>query len=174
MKGSKFESTALVLLAASINITFLYGIITRPIIYYTLYTSLKYNETIDFSVDNLDVEVKISNRGLSKAAVWLVIRSYNATIKELLTKEYKEGKEGGILIPITLEPNEKGYESIQIKFSVKGDPSYVLIMISVEAIREIDQLYNFNNSFILYNPQRPTAILLKRISEGKYMRVTSR
>lgn len=172
-EGFEVESAALVILAASINAIFLYGIISRPVIYYTLYTPLNYNEIIDFSAENLNVEVKISNRGLSKAAIWLVIRFYNATLEEPPTKEYKDG-EGRILLPIILKPSNEMYESIWMKFSVEGDPSYVLILISVEANREIDQIYSFNNSFMLSNPQRPTAILLKRVSDGKYMRVTSR
>jgi len=172
--GLRFEPGALVLLAASINAAFLYGIIARPIIYYTLYTPLNYNEVIDLSIENLDVEVKIANRGLSDAAVWLVVRFYNATLKGPLPQEYKMRGSGEILIPMTLKPNGAGYESTYMKFGVQGEPSYILIMISVEANREVNSIYNFNNSFMLYNPQRPTAILLKQVSEGKYMRVTSR
>ncbi|MEM2127103.1 MAG: hypothetical protein QW638_07870 [Candidatus Bathyarchaeia archaeon] len=170
----RLESAALVLLAASLNVAFLYGIIIRPIIYYTIYTPLNYNEIIDFSVDNLNVEFKISNKGLSDAAIYLVIRFYNATPNEHPNKEYEEREEGEIIIPMILKPIKEEYESIRMKFSNNGDPSYIFIMISVEANREIDQIFNFNNSFMLSNPQRPTAILLKRLSEGKYMRVTSR
>lgn len=174
MRGLRFESAALVLLAASVNATFIYGIIARPIVYYTIYTPLNYNEIIDFSIDNLDIEVKTSNKGLSKTAIWLVIRFYNATLNETPNKEYKERDKGEIIIPITLKPIEEGCESIFMKFNANGDPSYILIMISVEANREIDLIFNFNNSFMSLKPQRPTAILLKRVSEGKYMRVTSR
>lgn len=174
MTGSRFESAALVLLAASLNAAFLYGLIGRPIIYYTIYTPLNYKEIIDFSVDDLNVEFKVSNKGLSEAAIYLVIRFYNATLKDHLNKEYEERRKGEVVIPMTLKPNEEVYESIWMKFSNDGDPSYILIMISIEANRKINQILNFNNSFMLSNPQRPTAILLKRVSEGKYMRVTSR
>ncbi len=174
LKGLRFESALLVIVATLVNTTFLWGLIARPIIYYTLDAPLNYNEIIDFSQGDLDVEVKLANRGLSKAAVWLVVRFYNASLREPYPHAYKEREEGEILIPMTLEPSDEGYESMLMEFNIQGNPSYILIMIYVEANREISYIFDFNNSFMLSNPQRPTAILLKRISEGKYMRVTSR
>ncbi|MBS7630301.1 hypothetical protein KEJ47_01795 [Candidatus Bathyarchaeota archaeon] len=145
---------------------------SRPIVFYHVYTSIKYNEIVNSRKDNLKIALQTRNSGASKTYLWLVIDFYNLTLIDPKGIEVlvKNGV-SRIFIPWLSQPSKLGYESYDIEFSFLDNSSYSLILFSVYENNQYDFLSRFHNSFAVYIPERPTALIFKNIDGFTFIRL---
>ncbi|RLI08134.1 hypothetical protein DRO42_06875 [Candidatus Bathyarchaeota archaeon] len=172
---SRIQAAAMLLVSLAINLVFLYGVVARPVISYHLSTPLDYNGTIDFEAEALPVELRVRNKGLSPARVRLVVRFYN--MSPVGAEGWSLSEEGGVSearLPWRAPARQSEPESFAVTFDSRGNATYALLIFYIEVDRGARPLDRFHNSFITYRPERPTAILLRHISDTKFMRVKRR
>ena len=171
---SRIQAAAMLLVSLAINLAFLYGVVARPVISYHLSTPLDYNETIDFEAEVLPVELWVRNKGLSPARVRLVVRFYN--MSPVGAEGWSLSEEGGVSemrLPWRA-PAHQAEESFAVTFDSRGNATYALLIFYIEVDRGAGPLDRFHNSFITYRPERPTALLLRHVSDMTFMRVRRR
>ena len=164
------------MLAISIGIcgAFLLGVALRPSINYHVSTPLNYNSTIDFSKENLKVSLDTRNRGYLAADVRLVVSYYNLTLEKPEELVFKVGDASIVRFSLISTPGRENYDSFEVDFSPNVKADYAVIIFFIEADTGADLPYRFGNSLAVLNPERPTAILLKNLGDGIFMRVRSR
>lgn len=173
--GSKGEAFALAAIALTLNIALLYGFMTKPVIEYHLSTDIDYNETIDLSLRNLNVDLEMTNTGLSPGKVGVTIWLYNMSVvsPEDFDETHLEGyTELKANLQEPIDPSQK--EVFTITVSLIEDSAYLILAFSVTPYPVRDPVSGFYTSFSQYNPERPTAILLRHLGDMRYMRVRSR
>ena len=174
-QGSKAEAALLLSIAVAINLTFIYGMATKPVIAYHVTTPLDYNGTIDFDSEYLYVNLEARNVGLSPAGVDLVVKLYNFTLVGSEGSESTKG-EGPTELKVALdEPiRPSGQEKYNITLDSAGDATYLVLIFSIESKPRLDPITGLHDSFAIFKPERPTALLLKNIDGNMYMRVRRR
>ena len=162
-------------IAVAINLTFIYGMATKPVIAYHVTTPLDYNGTIDFDSEYLYVNLEARNVGLSPAGVDLVVKLYNFTLVGSEGSELTKG-EGSTELRVALdEPiRPSGHENYNITLDSAGDATYLVLIFSIESKPRLDPITGLHDSFAIFKPERPTALLLKNIDGNMYMRVRRR
>lgn len=173
--GSKIQAVGMLFISIAINLAFLYGIFTKPVIPYHLSTPVDYNGTIDLSTENLRVDLNLRNRGLSPARVTLVVRFYNMSLQETESLSVEEEEAFSRLrVPWSVSARQSEYEAFEVSFDSVANATYLVLIYSVEPDWKVASTSRFYNSFAVYEPERPTALLLKHVGDTKYMRVRSR
>jgi len=173
--GSRSEAFTLGVIALTINLALLYGFMTKPVIEYHLSTEIDYNETIDLSFGNLDIDLEMTNTGLSPGKVGLTIWLYNMSIvsPEDVDETHFEGyTEVKAKLHEPIGPSQ--YEVFTITVSPLEDSTYLILAFSVTPYPVRDPVSGFYTSFSQYSPERPTAVLLRHLGDMRYMRVRSR
>lgn len=172
---SKIEAALLLCIAITINLVFFYGLITRPIIRYHLSTPLDYDSEIDFNSEELLVDLEATNEGFSPARVAMVVRMYNMSLTGPEWIEASvEGDLSELRIPLDEPIRQSGEESFKIILNVDGNATYLVLIFSIESQPQGDPIVEFHDSFALYKPEKPTALLLRHVDGRRFMRVTSR
>jgi hypothetical protein len=169
------EAYLLLALAIAVNAFIVYGFVTRPVVAYHLSTPLDYNGTIDLGSEDLTVVLEARNLGGAPARLDFRVRIYNMTLTG------PEGTEATpyddfTLISVPLEgpiPASGGDEKT-ITLTNHGDADYLVLVFSLETRRSLNPVNGFFASFEVQQPERPTALLLKRVETGVYKRVTQR
>ncbi len=172
---SKIEAYLLFSLALMLNIALFYGFATRPVITYSISTQLGYNETIDFSSEVLSVELEISNRGLSKARVEIVTLLYNMSLID--SGGMGSTDKGDYLEVWDLTEKSLGKlesESRNLTISNIEESNYIVLILTVRDTQRLNPVTGFHESFALFRPERPNAILLRRETGEVYKRVRRR
>lgn len=173
--SSRIQAASMLMIAVTINLAFLYGVVARPTISYHLSTPLDYNGTIDFDGEDLRVELRARNRGLSSAQVWLVVRYYNMTPTS--TGGLRGGEDDGppeVRIPWRAPARQTDYATFEVTFDSARNATYLVLIFYVETDNRGDPATRFHNSFAVYRPERPTALLLKHTGNMKFTRVRRR
>lgn len=173
--SSRSEAFTLAAVAFTINLALLYGFMAKPVIEYHLSTDVDYNETIDLSLGNLNVNLEMTNTGLSPGKVGLTIWLYNmsAVSPEDVYETHFEGyTELKANLHEPIGASEK--EVFTISVGPHEDSAYLIIAFSVSPYPVRDPVSGFYTSFSQYNPERPTAVLLRHLGDMRYMRVSSR
>jgi len=172
---SKFEAALLLLIAAAITFSFLYGLATRPVIAYTLSTPLEFNTTHDFGSGDLLVNLRMTNEGLSPARVGLTVRLYNMSLTEPKGIETFSG-EGFTAFRVTLDDpiRKKEDATYSIRLRSTGEATYLVLIFTAESQPLSDPVTSFYDSFSIYTPERPNALLLKHVERDNFMRVRGR
>lgn len=171
-KGLNAEAVTMLLIAVAINLAFFYGMATRPVIFYHLSTSIGYNETIDFSSKDLRVDFIVDNGGASSARLWLIVAYYNMSLTSHEGLSVQENEASVLRLPLSAQAHQSS--NLSATFNTEKEADYMILILSVEGNSEADPLTRFFNSFAIINPERPTAILLKNLGDGIFMRVRSR
>lgn len=175
LADSKIPAALMLLISLTINLAFLYGIATRPVISYHLSTPLDYNSTIDFDLEKLRVEFNIMNKGLSPARVWLVVRTYNLSLPGTEGFSVEEADGVSVLrVPWDAPAHQSEYETFELTIDSASNATHLVLLFSIEGNWKARPNVRFYNSFAIYKPERPTALLLKHISYKKFLRATSR
>jgi hypothetical protein len=174
-RSRRTEAYLLLALAIAVNALIVYGFVTRPVVAYHLSTPLGYNETIDLSSEDLTVILEASNLGGAPARLDFSVRIYNMTLTG------PEGAEPSTyddftLIRISLGGPIKASAEAEktIKLTNDGNADYLVLVFSLETRRSLNPVKGFFGSFEIQQPERPTALLLKRVEPGVYKRVTQR
>ena len=171
----KTEAYVLLALAIAVNALIVYGFVTRPVVAYHLSTPLEYNGTIDMRSEDLTVVLEARNLGGTPARLDYRVRIYNMSLTgpgDLEVSLYDDFS----LIEIPLEGPIKasGEAEKVITLTKEGDPDYLVLVFSLETSRSLNPVTGFYGSFEVQQPERPTALLLRRIKPGVYKRVTRR
>ncbi len=173
--NSKIEAVLLILVAIGINLLFFYGLITRPIIAYNLSTPLDYNGEVDFSTGDLPVNLEVTNEGKSPSRVEMVVRTYNMSLTGPEGVEASvEGTYSELHIPIGKPIRQSRNESSTVTLNTDENATYLVLILSIEPPPRHTPVLAFYDSFTIYKPVRPTALLLKHTDGNKYMRVKNR
>jgi hypothetical protein len=171
----KPEAILLIAVALAINASYLYGLLTRPVIAYHISMPLNYNATIDFDSDVLTVDLEVENKGLSSARLVLIARIYNMSLTGPEGIEIKRGEiYSEVVIPMEEAVPKEGHEAFTVELTGTQGTSHQVLIFSVEGKHRTDPVTGFHDSFAIFEPVRPTALLLKRVGDGSYMRVRSR
>jgi hypothetical protein len=158
-------------IAIAINLLILYGFVTRPVIAYYLSTPLGYNETIDFSTQDILIELTAKNKGLAPVKIELTLMMYNSSI--IYPEGLQSPTDSGVhSVKLSLdEPiRQSSNETYVLSLEPLGEPTYVAFVFSVDTIHRSDPFTGFYESFMVSKPERPTALLLKRFEGEAYMR----
>ena len=170
-RGSRQESLFFMFIAIVINLLILYGFVTRPIVTYYLSTPLGYNETIDFSTQTILIELTAENKGLSPAKIELTLTMYNSSI---ISPEGVQSPSDSSVHQVKLSLDEPVRQSSNgtylLSLEPLGEPTFVAFVFSVDTIHRSDPLTGFYESFLVSTPERPTALLLRRVEGDAYMR----
>ena len=169
----RIDAVLLIAVDLAINLSFLFGLMARPSISYHITTPLNYNETIDLSVNTLRADFRTINRGRSEASIWLRINYYNASLASHDDAIPSEGVDGRLSVARLLT-GQVDYQSFNASFASVGNVSYIVVILSVEVNNDASLGTRFHNSFAVFNPERPTALLLRHIAGNTFMRVSSR
>jgi hypothetical protein len=173
--GSKTEARLLFIVTVLITLCIIYGFMTRPVIAYHISTSLEYNGTMDFNAGDLEVSLETTNRGLSPARVELTVRLYNISLTGPQDSEVSERDQFSELQIRLDEPiPPSGHDVRTITFTTVEDADYMVLIFYADPQPRYDPITGFFDSFALYKPERPTALLLKQVGAEEYKRVTSR
>ena len=169
------EAYLLLILAFAVNALIVYGFVVRPVIAYHLSTPLEYNGTIDLSSEDLTVFLEAENLGGAPDRLDFAVRIYNMTLigpESLEVINYDDFS----LISVPLEEPIKASGEVEktITLTNEGDDDYLVLIFSLETRRSLNPFTGFFGSFEIQDPERPTALLLKRIEPGVYKRVTQR
>jgi hypothetical protein len=174
-RSRRTETYVLLILAIAVNTLIVYGFVTRPNVAYHLSTPLEYNGTIDLSSEELTVVLEARNLGGAPARLDYAVKIYNMTLTgpgglEVIPRD------DFTLIRVPLEGPIKasGDAEKTIKLTNDGDADYLVLVFSLETRRSLNPIAGFFDSFKIQQPERPTALLLKRIETGVYKRVTQR
>ncbi|MDP6458519.1 MAG: hypothetical protein QGF78_04250 [Candidatus Bathyarchaeota archaeon] len=174
-RGRKTEAYILMALAIVINVLIVYGFITRPVVAYHLSTPLEYNGTIDLSSEDLTVVLKARNLGGTPARIFYSVRLYNMTLTSPRALEVSPFNDFTLIrVPLEFPLKASGRDESVITINRKGDPDYLVLIFSLETYRHLNPVTGFFDSFKVQQPERPTALLLKRLEPGVYKRVTNR
>ena len=171
MDQSKFEASLMLSISFIIVGAFIYGFMSRPIVFYHIYTSVNYNEIVDSRRDNLKIALQTRNSGVSKTYLWLVVDFYNLTLVEPKGLEILDNGVSRIFIPWLSQPSKIGYEPYELEFSFLGNSSYSLVLFYIYVNNQHDFLTRFHNSFAVYTPERPTALIFKNIDGFRFIRL---
>lgn len=169
------EAYLLLALAIAVNALIVYGFVTRPTVAYHLSTPLDYNGTIDLGSEDLTVVLEARNLGGAPARLDFRVRIYNMTLTGPESAEASP-YDDYTLISVPLEgpiPASGGNEKT-ITLTNDGDADYLVLVFSLETRRSLNPVTGFFSSFEVQQPERPTALLLKRVEPGVYKRVTQR
>jgi hypothetical protein len=169
------EAIILLVLAIAVNALIVYGFVTRPVVAYHISTPLEYNGTIDLSSQDLTVVLEAENRGRAPARLDFAVRIYNMTLtgpEGLEVVSYNDFTEIGV--PLEEPIRASGDAEKTITLTNEGDDDYLVLIFSLETRRSLNPFTGFFGSFEIQDPERPTALLLKRIEPGVYKRVTQR
>ena len=169
------EAYILLVLAIAVNVIIVYGFVTRPVIAYHLLTPLEYNGTIDLGTQDLTVVLEARNLGRAPARLDFAVRIYNMTLmgpEGLEVESYDDFTEIGV--PLEEPIRASGDTEKTITITNEGDDDYLVLIFSLETRRSLNPVTGFFGSFEIQEPERPTALLLKRIEPGVYKRVTQR
>ena len=173
--SSKIQAIGMLVVSIAINLAFLIGIFTRPVISYHLSTPVDYNGTIDFGTENLPVELNLRNTGLSPARVRLIVRFYNMSLYRAESFSVEEKEAYSVLrIPWSMSAHQSEYDILEVVFDSAANATYLVLVYSIEGDWKGGLTNRFYNSFAIYKPERPTALLLKHVSDMMYLRVRSR
>ena len=170
-RGSRQESLLFMLIAIVINLLILYGFVTRPVVAYYLSTPLDYNETIDFSTQDILIELTAENKGLAPANIELTLMMYNSSI--IYPEGLQSPADSGVhMVKLSLdEPiRQSSNETHILSLEPLGKPPYVVFVFTIDTIHRSDPFTGFYESFMISKPERPTALLLKRVEGEAYMR----
>jgi hypothetical protein len=173
--GSRSEAFTLAAIAVTINLALLYGFMNKPVIDYHLSTDVDYNETIDLSLGNLNVNLEMANTGLSPGKVGLTIWLYNMSVvsPEDVEETHFEGyTELKAKLHEPIDPSKQ--EVFTVTVSPLEDSDYLILAFRVSSYPVRDPVGGFYTSFSQYSPERPTAVLLRHLGDMRYMRVRSR
>ena len=173
--GSRAEARLLFIVTIVINLCIIYGFLIRPVIAYHISTPLEYNGTINLDAGDLEVNLETANRGLSPARVELTVRLYNLSLtspQEADVSLHDEFSDLQIELDEPIPPS--GHDVRTITLTFKGDANYLVLIFYTDPQLRYDPVTGFYDSFALYKPERPTALLLKHVGGYEYMRVTSR
>jgi len=169
------EAWLLLFLAATVNILIVYGFIVRPVVSYHLTTPLEYNGTLDMGAEDLVVGLEATNLGDAPARVDFLVRLYNMSLTGLEGLEVTEYESFTMVqVPLDEAVSPSGTVDQMITLTTEGDATHLVLIFSVSPRRSGDPISGFYNSFAVYEPVRPTALLLKLLESGEYQRVTSR
>ncbi|MGD2200767.1 MAG: hypothetical protein PVJ38_03925 [Candidatus Bathyarchaeota archaeon] len=168
----KQEAWLLLVIAVSVNALIVYGFMSRPIVSYHLSTPLGYNETIDLAAGDLIVTLEASNTGRAPAWVGFVVRLYNASLAEAQDSAVEDVSQVSIPLEGPVPPG--GGVNRSISLTTSREASYLVLIFSLEGRRDQSALAGFYSSFTVLEPERPTALLLKRIDGLNFKRVTKR
>lgn len=173
--NSRAEVVLLLSAAAAINLLFFYGLVTRPVVEYNLSTPLGYNETVDFESGDLLVSLIARNKGFSLARVAFVVRLYNMSLTAPEAIE-SAAENGFVELYIPLEKPIKQSENYTYPIMIEPsrEATYLVLIVSVESRPRWDPLTGFYDSFAIFEPKRPTALLLRHVEGDRFMRVRSR
>ena len=172
---SRIQAVGMLAISIALNLAFLYGIFSRPSISYHLSTPVDYNGTVDFSTGNLPVELNLRNTGLSPARVKLVARFYNMSLADKSSFHVEELETFSVLrLPRSVSAHMPDYDAFEVVFEAAANSSYLVLIYSIEVDWKVGPISRFHNSFVINNPERPTALLMKHVSGEKYIRVKSR
>jgi len=175
LRFSMREAWLLLFLAATVNILIVYGFIARPVISYHLTTPLEYNGTIDMEAVDLVVGLEATNLGRGPATVDFYVSLYNMSLTGPEGLEVTEYETATVIqVPVDEVVSPSGKVDRTITLTTEGDATHLVFIFSVNPKRSGDPLSGFYNSFAIYEPVRPTALLLKLLESGDYQRVTSR
>ena len=169
------EAIILLVLAISVNALILYGFLTRPVVAYHLSTPLEYNGTIDLNSEDLSVILEAENGGRAPASLDFSVRIYNMTLTGpdgLEVVHYNAFSEIGVPLEEPIRASADAEKTITL--TNEGDNDYLVLIFSLETRRSLNPVTGFFGSFEIQEPERPTALLLKRIEPGVYKRVTQR
>jgi len=175
LKFSKREAWLFLFLAATVNILIVYGFIARPVISFHLTTPLEYNGTLDMGTEDLVVGLEATNLGRGPARVTFYVSLYNMSLtgpEGLEITEYEAATVVQVPVNEVVSPSDTVDRTITL--TTEGDATHLVFIFSVNPKRSGDPLSGFFNSFAIYEPVRPTALLLKHLESGEYQRVTSR
>jgi len=173
--SSRSEAFTLAAIAFTINLALLYGFMAKPVIEYHLSTNVDYNETIDLSLGDLNINLEMTNTGLSPVKVGLTIWLYNMSVvsPEDVDETHFEGyTELKTKLHEPIDPSQ--HEVFTLIVSPLEDSTYLILAFSVTPYPVRDPVGGFYTSFSQYNPERPTAILLRHLGDMRYMRVRGR
>ena len=173
--GSRAEARLLFIVTIGINLCIVYGFLIRPVIAYHISTPLEYNGTVDFSAEDLEVSLETTNTGLSPAWVELTVRLYNISLtgpRDYEVSERERFSELRIRLDEPIPPS--GQDVRTITFTTVADADYMVLIFYTDPQPRYDPITGFFDSFALYQPERPTALLLRQVRADEYMRVTSR
>lgn len=172
---SRIQAYGMLVISIAIILAFLYGIFTRPVIFYHLSTPIDYNGTVDLSAEILPVELNLRNTGFSPARVTLVVRLYNMSLHEAGSFVVEELEEFPVLrLPWSVSAKMSEYDTVDVAFEPAANSTYLVLIYSIEVDLKVGPISRFHNSFAINNPERPTALLMKHVSDEKYMRVRRR
>ena len=164
-------------LAVAVNALLVYGFVSRPIIAYHLTTPLGYNETIDLGSGDLQIGLEARNRGGSPARLDFSVRTYNMTLTGPGGLEASPSDDFTLIsIPLEGPIRASGEEEEEktITLTNERDADYLVLIFSLDPHLRPNPIEGFFGSFEVYEPERPTALLLKRVEPGVYKRVTQR
>jgi len=174
-RSRRTEAYILLVLAIAINALLVYGFVSKPIIAYHLTTPLGYNETIDFGSGDLQVGLEARNLGGSPARLDFSVRIYNMTMTSPSGLEVSPNYDfTSISIPLEGPIHASGKEEKTITVTNVRDDDYLVLIFSLETRLSLNPVEGFFSSFEAHEAERPTALLLKRVESGIYMRVTRR
>jgi hypothetical protein len=169
------EAYILLVLAIAVNALIVYGFVTRPLLAYHLSTPLEYNGTIDLSSEDLIVILEAENRGRAPARLDFAVRIYNMTLigpEGLEIVSYDDFTEIGVPLEEPIRTSVDAKKTISL--TNEGDDDYLVLIFALETRRSLNPVSGFFGSFEIQEPERPTALLLKRIEPDIYQRVTQR
>ena len=174
-KGGRTEAYILLILTITINALIIYGFVSKPIIAYHLTTPLEYNGSINMGLRDLHVTLVARNRGDSSAKLDFAVRIYNLSVTGPGNLEVSPNDDFTLIkIPLKDPIFASGERDKKITLKNDGDADYLVLVFSLETRRSLNPVTGFFGSFEVQQPERPTALLLKRIEPGVYKRVTQR
>ncbi|MGD2142299.1 MAG: hypothetical protein PVH79_02320 [Candidatus Bathyarchaeota archaeon] len=169
------ESWILLVIALTINALIIYGFFSKPVLKYSISTPLEYNATVNLAEGDLVVTLNVYNIGGSPAEFNFIVRLYNASLTDPQNAEVSVFEEATIVrIPQVGSVPSSGKTSKTIAINAESEASHLILIYSLEAHRNLNPLKGFYNSFVVYESERPTALLLKRMGDLVYKRVTQR
>ena len=173
--GSRVEAALLLTAAVAVNLVFFYGYFANPVIAYSLSTPLDYNGTMNFAASDLAVTMTVTNRGSSPARVALTVRLFNLSLTGPGGVEASI-EEGFTEIRMTFDEPIRSTEADSFSITIKpsGESTHLVLIFSAMPQSTQNPVTSFYDSFAEYKPERPTALLLKRIEGGEYKRVRKR
>ena len=172
MPSNKTISILLVVTSIAVIGLFLYGYAIRPELTYKLSTIIDYNETYDFSSGELPIVLYLKNIGKRPVDVRIVVRLYNSSLNDYNMVDKGIFYQTEIELDSSIKAGET--ENKTIYYSPEPDHEYIAMLFYLEPIRDFNPVSSFDESFVGFTQDRPTALLMKHVNEGIYMRVKSR
>ena len=171
-KKNRVISIILLVFSIIVITLFLYGYIEKPKLTYRLSTIIDYNETYDFSINNLPVFLYVKNIGDSSIDVNIIVRLYNSSIIGYNYIDYDFYKELSINLVEGLKPEEEANVTVYLTF--ESGHEYIAMQFIPEPIRDFNPINSFSESFATLISNRPTAILMRHVNGTIFTRVSNR